>query len=89
MCRKMCNSIQPGIKLMVVVYTDVWSFFYVTTTLVTQRPSTCLFVFRPPLSHSNKHHPQSTQWEMTRCARMDTSNFHPNSYTFLPQTCKL
>jgi len=35
MCRKMCNNIQPGIILMVLVYTDVWSFLYVTITLVT------------------------------------------------------
>jgi hypothetical protein len=44
-----------------------------------------MFVFRPPLSHSKKHHRQYTQWEMTTCARINTSTFHPKSYIFLPQ----
>jgi hypothetical protein len=35
MCKKMCNSIQCGIKHEVLVHTDVWSFLYVTTTLIT------------------------------------------------------
>jgi hypothetical protein len=81
---KICNSIQSGIQTKVLVYTDLWSFLKVTTNL-TDPETLTKSVFRPPLSHSKKHHPQSTQWEMTRRARLDTSPFHPKSYIFLPQ----